>query len=284
MRRQRRFLYMSPRPLVLLAFVLAACGQPPGGGEPGEPASASPSSTDAGADPDAADVEGSWVLTAGSVDGIGLEQVANHRITLIIEGTEMGGIAACNHYSVRATMAPDGLRMEGLGSTDMGCRDDVMALEAVYLDALVRVRQLERNDDELVARGEGVQLQFSALDPPPTAQLIDTGWLLDGVVSGDAVAAPMGEPAWLELRSDGTFAGATGCRSFRGQWMERGDLIITPTWGMDETECPLDLQAQDRHVTTVIGDGFQPMVDGDRLTLMDLDGTGLVYRADEADQ
>jgi heat shock protein HslJ len=270
---------MIRRPFVLLVFVLTACSQPPAGGELGESDSTPPSSADGAADADG--VEGSWVLTAGSVDGIGLEQVADHRITLIIEGTEMGGTAACNQYFARATMGQDGLRMDGgLGSTDMGCRDDVMALEAAYLDALLRVRQLERNEDNLVARGEGVQLQFSALDPPPTAELIDTRWLLDGLVAGDAVAAPMGEPAWIELRSDETFAGATGCRSFSGQWMVRGDQIITPTWGMDETECSQDLQAQDRHVTSVIGDGFQPTVEGDRLTLMDLDGTGLVYRAD----
>ena len=143
---------MSLRPLVLLAFVLAACSQTPDGGEPEESASTSPSSTDTATD--AADVEGSWVLTAGLVDGIALEKVADHRITLIIVGAEIGGTAACNQYSTRATMAPDGLRMEDIGSTAMGCRDDVMALEAAYLDALRRVRQLERDGDGIVARGK----------------------------------------------------------------------------------------------------------------------------------
>jgi heat shock protein HslJ len=275
----RRLSKVIWRSTVVLGLVLAGCGGPPvGSGDP-VPSTAPPP---AGTDPaDAADrVEGSWVLTAGAVDGTRLEQVADHRVTLIIEGTEIGGIAACNHYGARAVMGADGLRLDGMGMTMMGCRDDVMALESVYLEALMRVRQLERDGDELVASGDGVELRFSELDAPPTADLVDTTWVLDGLVSDDVVAAPMGEPAWLEIRSDGTFAGSTGCRSFEGQWMERGDQIDAPSWGMDETECPPALQAQDGHVVTVIGDGFIPTLDGGRLTLMDVDGTGLVYRAD----
>lgn len=214
------------------------------------------------------------------MDGARLEQVEDHRVTLIIEGTEFGGIAACNHYAARAVMGADGLRLDGLGMTEIGCRDDALALESAYVEALMRVRQLERDGGELVATGDGVELRFIGLEASPTAELVDTTWRLDGLVSGDAVAAPQGEPAWVEFGSDGTFAGSTGCRSFEGGWMERGDQIITPSWGMDETECPPALQSQDGHVVTVIGDGFMPSVQGDRLTLIDLDGTGLTYRAD----
>ena len=279
MRRLGRLSRMTRRPILSLALVLAACGsQPPDGAEPVPSSATRPADTDPAGD--AERVEGSWVLTTGSLDGMSLEQVADHRVTLIIQGTEIGGIAACNHYGARAVMGADGLRLDGMGMTMMGCGADVMALESVYLRALMRVRQLQRDGDELVASGDGVELRFTALDAPPTADLVDTTWVLDRLVSDNAVAAPMGEPAWLELRSDGTFAGSTGCRSFEGQWMERGDQIDASSWGMDETECPAALQAQDGQVVQVIGDGFIPSLDGGLLTLMDVDGTGLVYRAD----
>ena len=265
-------------PIIVVAITLVGCGShPSGSGEPGGSAAIPPPTTEVGDDADR--VEGSWLLITGSLDGVRLEPVADHRVTLIIEGTEFGGVAACNHYGARAVMGADGLRLDGMGMTAMGCDADVMALESAYVGALMRVRQLQRDGDELLASGAGVELRFTALDAPPTADLVDTTWVLDGLVSGDAVAPPMGEPAWLELRSDGTFAGSTGCRSFEGVWVERGDQIDAPSWGLDETECPAALQAQDGHVVQVIGDGFIPGLDGGLLTLRDVDGTGLVYRA-----
>ena len=156
-----------------------------------------------------------------------------------------------------------------------------MAAEAAYMAALSRVREIVRDGDDLVARGDGIELRFEALAPPPTAELVDTTWVLETVLVGDVAAAPMGEPATLELSEDGTFTGSTGCRTFSGEWMEQGDQIQAPSWGMDQTTCPAELSDQDGHVVSVIGDGFIPTIDGDLLTLMDPGGIGLVYRAEE---
>ena len=138
-----------------------------------------------------------------------------------------------------------------------------------------------RDGDELVARGDGVELRFAGLAPPPTAELVGTTWVLETVLVGDVAASPMGEPATLELNEDGTFTGSTGCRTFSGDWMEQGDQIQAPSWAMDDTTCPAELSDQDGHVVSVIGDGFIPTIDGDLLTLMDPGGIGLVYRAED---
>jgi hypothetical protein len=50
---------------------------------------------------------------------------------------------------------------------------------------------------------------------------------------------------------------------------------------MSDDLCPEELTAQDAQVTTVIGDGFVPSLEGDLLTLLDPGGVGLVYRASE---
>ena len=156
-----------------------------------------------------------------------------------------------------------------------------MAAEAAYMAALVRVREIVRDGDELVARGDGVDLRFTGLAPPPTADLVGTRWVLETVLVGDVAASPMGEPATLELNEDGTFTGSTGCRRFSGEWVEQGDQIQAPSWAMDDTTCPAELSDQDDHVVSVIGDGFIPTIDGDLLTLMDPGGIGLVYRAED---
>jgi heat shock protein HslJ len=257
--------------LLALAALLAACGA--GGAAPSDP-------SDPGAS--GGDVIGDWVLTGGSIDGVDAPVLDDHRITMAITGSTIGGSAACNTYGGEITMQADGLHLDNLFQTEMACVDQAaMAAEATYMAALARVREIVRDGDELVARGDGVELRFSALAPPPTADLVDTKWVLDTVLLGDVAAAPMGEPATLELSEDGTFTGSTGCRTFSGEWVEQGDQIEAPSWGMDQTTCPAELSDQDSHVVSVIGDGFIPTIEGDLLTLMDPGGIGLVYRAED---
>lgn len=243
-------------PVLLLTALLAACGA---GQAPTDPT-----------DPRASDglVVGDWVLTGGSIDGQDAPILDNHRITLTISRSRIAGTAACNSYGGEIRMGGDGLRLENLGQTDMACEDPAMTAEAAYLGAMARVRQITRDGEELVARGDGVDLRFAALTAPPTSDLVNTRWVLDTLVDGDVASRPMGEPATLELHEDGTFTGSTGCRTFSGNWMEQGDQIQAPSWGMNETACPPELSDQDSHVVSVIGDGFIPTIDGELLTLL----------------
>ena len=254
-------------PLLALAGVVAACGADQAG--PSDPGASG------GA------VIGDWVLTGGTIDGNDSSVLEDHRITMTIAGSQISGTAACNHYGGELTVDADGLQLGELNQTLMGCEEPAMTAETAYLAALGRVREITRVGDELVARGDGVELRFAALLPPPTADLVGTVWLLDTVLVGDVAASPMGEPATLELSGDGSFIGSTGCRAFSGEWTEDGDQIVAPSWGLDQTTCPAELMAQDDHVVSVIGDGFIPTIDGDLLTLMDPGGIGLVYRAEE---
>lgn len=253
--------------LVAVGFALMACGSagtPPSGpsGEPFDP-------------------QGSWELTSGQADGAAIPIVDDHPITLTIEGSEIGGTSACNHYGGRLTITGGRLEISDLGMTMMGCEEPVMAAEAAYTAALAAVESIGGDGDQLVLSGPNVELRFAALAPPPTAELVDTVWRLETLFVGDVASSTMGEPATLELRSDGTFSGSTGCRSFNGEWLEQGEQIVAPSFAMDETECPADLGQQDDHVVSVIGDGFVPSVEGDLLTLVDPGGVGLVYRAEE---
>ena len=156
-----------------------------------------------------------------------------------------------------------------------------MAAEATYTAALNSVESIGGDGRELVLGGPNVELRFTALAPPPTAEVVDTVWVLETLFVGDVASSPLGEPATLELRSDGTFIGSTGCRSFSGEWLEQREQILAPSFGMDGTECPADLTQQDGHVVSVVGDGFVPTVVEGLLTLTDPGGVGLVYRAEE---
>ena len=254
---------MRPAALAITLF-LAACGS-----QGVTPLDASPSPSGA------LNLDGTWELTAGTDVPI----VDGYPITLIFTGSEIGGTAACNSYGGRVSLAGGVFAIGELGQTAMGCQRDVMAAESAYLAALLVVNDVSLDADELVLSGPEVELRFVRLADPPTAELVDQEWVLETLVVGDIATPTMGEPATLELLSDGTFTGSTGCRSFEGEWLERGNQLIAPMMAMNEEVCPVELQEQDSHVVSVIGDGFVPTIDGNLLTLTDPGSIGLVYRA-----
>lgn len=263
----RRLSRMSVR-LHLLAAVLGACGST--GASP-VPSASTP-----------ADPTGAWQLASATVDGVALQLLKDQPITAVIDASSIGGRAACNEYGGRIEIAGDGIRIGELGMTAMGCIPQAaMALEAAYVAALGRIRAIEVIDGKLALRGPDVDLRFDPLPEPPAAELVDTNWLLETVFVGDVASPPGGEPSTLQFRSDGTFSGSTGCRAFTGRWVESGAEIRAPELRMDDAECPPALVQQDSHVVSVIGDGFEPTIEGNLLTLVDPGGIGLVYRADE---
>jgi len=254
------------RPVLVLVLFVAGCGS--------SGASPSPGTT--------GDPQGSWQLASGGTDAGEIPIVVDHPITLTIEGSTISGTAACNGYGGRLEASGAGVQIHDLAWTAMACMpDEVMAAEAAYTQALTGVRSIRRDADQLVLEGSGLELRFDPLPVPPTADLVGTTWTLDTLFVGDVATAPMGEPATLELRGDGTFTGGTGCRSFDGQWVEQGEQLRTTTFAMDDRVCPAELADQDSHVVSVIGDGFVVSIEEGLLTLIDPGGVGLVYRASE---
>ena len=129
--------------IVTTATLLAACGFGPG------------------AD---IDLDGSWRLTDGSQSGKPIPVLANAPITMTINGSEIGGHAACNIYG--GTIEIDGGRVsiEALSMTEMACEEDAMASEAAYMSALPLAVRAARAGDRLMLSGPNVELNFTA-DP-----------------------------------------------------------------------------------------------------------------------
>ena len=63
-----------------------------------------------------------------------------------------------------------------------------------------------------------------------------------------------------------------------GRWQPTGDELRFPEFTATETECPADARTQDDHEMAVLTDGFQLAIEENRLTAMDADGRGLIYR------
>jgi heat shock protein HslJ len=260
--------------LVALLFVVAACGDVTISASPSGAATPPPAGSEP---PAAAGPEGPWQLTGGTVNGAPLVLVEGQPVTFIVEGKTVGGQSACNQYFGEFGLDGGQVRLTGLGGTEMACDEPTMTLEAAYMAGLALVEAATIDGDSLTLEGQGVELRFERLQPPPTADIVGTGWVLESVISGDAVSSTFGEPATLMLNADGTLTGSTGCRVITGRYVVNGAEIAFNELST-EGECPADLAGQDAHVIEVLGDGFRAAVDGQVLTLSDANGKGLGYR------
>jgi heat shock protein HslJ len=254
---------------VAIVALVAACG--------GSSVSTAPSELPAALDP-----AGAWQLVAGTVDGQPLPLVEDARVTLIVDGSNVSGQAACNQYFGEFTLIDGQVTIPGVGQTEMACAEPVMVLEAAYTSALAKVDSAHMDGPALVLTGKpGIELRFERLQPPPMAELVDTHWVLESLVMGDTVSSVVGGPVTLLLNADGSLEGSTGCQRLTGHFLIRGDEVYANEFGVDG-KCPAGgMRAQSNHVARVIGDGFVASIDGDLLYLGKEDGSGLVYRAAE---
>jgi len=278
--------HLSPNRLFLLsilALLAAACAGGAGPSDP--PGSVAPSDPPASADPGASapggpiDADGDWLLVEATVDGAPMELSDEAPVTLIIDGSQVSGTSACNGYGGAIVVESGEVRFGDMGMTMMGCAEPAASIETAYHAALARIRVASMDGDALVLAGDGVSLRFETIPPVPTAELIETLWMLDTLIADGVASSVGGEQATLRIASDLSFEGSTGCRSFSGRLIETGGELTATDMTMTDQACPPELADQDGHVTSVLGDGFSATIDGDRLTLTASGGLGLSYSA-----
>lgn len=260
--------------LALTALLASACGDD--------------SSTDVGAPDtggtdnatDDSSLDGAWILVDSNVDGAPLALLDDYAVTMNIDGAELGGRAACNSYGGNVVLTDTEFQSTELFQTEMGCEEPAMSLEFAYLSSLGRVTSWTRAGDIAELTGDGVSLTFEIVPPPPTADLVDTAWELDTIITGDTASSTIAnaDTAHLSLAADGSLSGSTGCRSFTGAYVETGGTITITSLTM-EGECAADLVSQDNAVVSVIEGEVTVTIDGPHLTLMAPGGEGLRYTA-----
>lgn len=224
-------------------------------------------------------IEGSWQMSSGSVDGEEIPLISSHPITITFEGDQVNGTASCNGYAGTFELSGSEIVFGNLAMTEMACfPEETMEAEALFAQGLTMVDTVQV-DDELTLSGDDVEMTFERLEPVPEAELTNTVWVLDGLISNDAVSSVAGERATLELFSDGSVLGGTGCRLLQGRYTVSGPEVVFTEFAA-EGECDPALTDQDNHVVTVLGDGFRVEIDGQRMTLWSAGDLGLSYRAD----
>lgn len=243
--------------LSIVALISVACGAPGG----------------------ADDIQGSWQLTSGNVDGEEIPILDSHPITMTLEGDQVSGTASCNGYGGTFELSGSDIAFSGLAMTEMACSpEETMQAEAMFGTAMTRVRTVSL-DGQLTLTGDGVELVFKGLEPVPDSGLTNTVWVLDSLISGDAVSSVGGERATLEFFTDGSVLGSTGCRLLTGEYIVNGaELVVTNLSA--EGQCDPDLGDQDSHVISVLEGPLMVEIEGASLILTARGEEGLAYVAD----
>lgn len=236
--------------------------------------------------PDESGLDGPWRMVELTLDGDRHLALDDWPVTMVIEGDAVFGAAACNGYggSLDAERDRGGGRfvVDELSWTEMGCEPAVMEMEQWFLTALAAVDSYELADNlHLAAAGTATNIELEREAPVEPAALVGTTWVLDTVIDGDAATnSPAMEAATLRFADDGTFDGATVCRTFTGAWVESGAGIAVTELTMDG-ECPADLAELDGAIVAVL-ENPAVSIDGARLTLAAAGGAGLSYRVADA--
>ncbi len=220
---------------------------------------------------------GDWWLTTGVVDGSELVAPAGTRALLSINGDELVSVSPCTGFGT-ITASENGLQPETtnpfIGTS--GCITLIAEHQLALHEALGRVVSAEVAGRALILRGDGVELRYEPLTPPPEA-VFDRDWTLVSwlpTLSNELV--PAVAEATLRFNRDGTFEGASGCgRWFGGTWEPELDGFRFPRFDI-EAPCPDTKSAEviDQHgKLTALGVGARLILSDDQLYLVD--GTGI---------
>lgn len=227
-------------------------------------------------------VEGAWQMTSGTVDGEDIPLLDSHPVTITFEGNEVSGTASCNGYGGTFDLNGSSISISDLAMTEMACSpEETMEAEATFSEAITRVDTVSL-DETLTLSGDSIEMVFEMLEPVPDDELTGTRWLLDGLIQGDTVSTPTtGSQAFIELFSDGSATGDTGCRPFSGEYVIEGAEVHMTELAADGHECEPDFADQDNLFFSVVGDGFRVEIEGSKLTIRSRGGEGLSFMADE---
>jgi len=224
-------------------------------------------------------LDGEWLLQAGTNQGQAVPIVAGSKITLKIDGNQAGGSAACNLYGGTIQVNGSSIAISALSMTEMACQENVMASESAYLAALPRATMAARSGNGLLLTGPQVELRFTLVPEVANANVVGTTWLLESLITGEAVSSTVGERVTLQLSGDGRLTASTGCRDVTGSYSISDGQVQVTLDPYDTIGCAAEVGDQDEHILEVLSHGFGISVDGDRLTLTAGD-KGIGYRAE----
>jgi len=260
--------------VVVAALLLAGCissgpVQPGPGGENG----ADPTGT-------------SWVLSSIRDAGGNLMKVpALPPVTLEFrEGESLGGSGGCNQYGGSYERNGSRITIGQIFSTLMYCEEaGVSERESAYLGLLGGIRMYRIEGDSLrFFDGVGAEvLVFTRASPVASLPLTGTPWGLESLASGkDAVGSLIaGTRIDAVFTGNGSVSGSAGCNQYFASYTTAGSSLTLGPVGSTKMFCgaPAGIMGQEQAFLSLLTRVSRYEIEGDRLVLVDAEGTGLLW-------
>jgi heat shock protein HslJ len=222
-----------------------------------------------------ASLEGRTFLSV-AVDGRAL--VPGTRIELRFDRGSIGASAGCNSMGAEYRMDGNLLVVGQMSQTEMGCDPGRMAQDQWLAELLTGRPQASLAGDTLTLEAAGIRVTLRDREVVnPDRPLVGTRWILDGLISGDAVSS-VPAPASMTI-TDGRASVEPGCNQ-GGADVEIGDgeMAFGPM-ALTKMACEPDRMALEQAVTSVLSGRVTWSIEADVLTVLAPNGQGLVFRA-----
>ena len=256
---------MTRLPLALLAIVSAllvlACTG--GGAGVGSPS------------PAAASLDGHTYLSTGIS---GADLVPETQVRLTFADGNLSAQAGCNIMGGTYAVEGDRLATNQLSMTEMGC-DEPRERQDQWLAAFLGDVAFTLDGDTLTLTDGTVTLTLTDKEVvTPDQALEGTRWILDGLISGDAVSSvPMGVTAAITV-AGGQVEVEAGCNTGGGSVEVTADTITFGRIATTKMACEPGPMSVETAVLSVLAGTVGYTIDADRLTL-DAGEVGLTFRA-----
>lgn len=225
--------------------------------------------------PASASLDGHTYLSTGAQ---GVTLVPGTQIRLAFDDGNLTAQAGCNTMGGTYTVSGARITTTQMFMTEMGCDEPRMHQDEWLAQFLGEVTYTLEGDTLTLTNGP---IQLTLLDEEvatPDPPLGGTRWILDGIISGNAVSGvPVGVTASIRISGDNVEVEA-GCNQGGGTVeVAPGSLTFGPI-GLTKMACEAGPMSVKSAVVTALSGGVEYAIDADGLTLTRGDA-GLLFRA-----
>jgi heat shock protein HslJ len=208
----------------------------------------------------------------------GVDLVPDTQVRLTFEDGDLSAQAGCNVMGGAYTIDGDRLTTTQLFMTEMGC-DEPRQAQDEWLAAFLGDITFTLEGDTLVLTDGTIRLTLADKEVvTPDQSLEGTRWVLDGIVSGDAVSSvPVGVTAAIQV-AGGHVDVEAGCNMGGGSVDVTADTLTFGPIATTKMACEAGPASVESAVLGVLAGTVGYTIEADVLTV-DAGSAGLIFRA-----
>jgi len=204
--------------------------------------------------------------------------VPGTQIRLTFADGQLNAQGGCNMMGGTYTIDGDRIRTSQMFMTEMGCEEPRQAQDEWLARFLGDARFTLTGDTLTMTDGTAELTLMDKEVVTPDQPLEGRRWVLEGIVSGDAVSSvPMGVTAAIQIEA-GRVAVEAGCNRGGGTVEVTADTLVFGPIATTKMACEAGPMSVESAVLAVLAGDVAYTIDADLLTL-DAGDAGLVFRA-----